>query len=138
VTSPLSIPDLPRDLRILIVEGDGAIAQLWRACILKVAPTAEIVVAKEGTEAVRLAARDAPHLVLTDVVLPKMDGLTTARALSANRSTAGIPVLAITSDGVALQDIIEAGCAGVLPKPVSMRELIVGIAGVLKTHRRPQ
>ena len=84
--------------------------------------TLEATTAPEG---LALAAEHHPDLILMDIQLPGMDGLTALQRLRADPSTAAIKVIALTA--FAMKDdrerFVSAGFDGYLSKPISVREL---------------
>ena len=102
---------------ILIADDDRGIRELYRACFdLSGFRTAE---ASTGHEAIRAAERMVPDVLLTDFVLPDIDGLTVARRLKEQVKTAGIRVILMT--GFDLEGFqrkaAEAGICRALLKP---------------------
>ena len=77
-----------------------------------------------GEQALLLAAEHAPDLILMDIQLPGMDGITALGRLRAEPRTAAIPVVALTA--FAMKDdrerFLAAGFTGYLTKPISVRE----------------
>lgn len=67
-----------------------------------------------------------PDVVLLDLNLPGMDGLSFVRRVKDNPQTRGLPIVAITSyaDDYRREELLAAGCAGYLVKPVDMEELL--------------
>lgn len=78
------------------------------------------VTAKEALGCVRV---DPPDLVLMDVSLPGMDGLTATRLLKNDFRTAAIPVVALTAQAMAgdKELALSAGCVGYIVKPIDTR-----------------
>jgi two-component system cell cycle response regulator DivK len=80
--------------------------------------------AGSGAEAVAVATRAHPDVILMDIRLPDMDGIDVAQRLKDDPRTARIPVLALTS--LVLQGegawLLDAGFDGYLEKPISVRE----------------
>ena len=96
---------------ILLVEDSEAIRTAFT--ILLEDAGYRVLGAGTGGEALRLAAADAPGLVLLDMGLPDMSGLDVVRRLKAQDATAGIPVVALTGrdEESDRQACLAAGCA---------------------------
>jgi CheY-like chemotaxis protein len=90
----------------------------------------EIVKATSGEEALTLT-RDgiAPDLILMDIHLPGMDGLSVVRAMKADAHTARIPILALTAHAMRgdKDRFLEAGCDGYISKPIDVKTFIASI-----------
>jgi CheY-like chemotaxis protein len=86
----------------------------------------------EGAQAVLAQAR--PALILMDLALPGMDGLTLTRRLKAEPATKGIPIVAMTAFAMKgdAAKALAAGCDGYLSKPIDARKLAGQVAGWLK------
>ncbi|WP_428242120.1 response regulator transcription factor [Gynuella sp.] len=86
----------------------------------------DILVALEGRQAIKIAQRIKPDIILMDAVMPNMDGFETCRQLKSDASLASVPVLFMT--GLSDTDDIVKGleCGGVdyLVKPIEPNELI--------------
>jgi CheY-like chemotaxis protein len=79
-----------------------------------------VVPAVNGPEGLELAARIQPALILLDIQLPGMDGYAVARALRADPSTRGIPIIAVTSYAMVgdREQALAAGCDDYIEKPI--------------------
>jgi CheY-like chemotaxis protein len=75
--------------------------------------------AASGREAIELATRDPPDVILLDVMMPGMDGPTTLRRLRENPATAQIPVIFVTAkvQKHEVKRYLSIGAAGVIRKP---------------------
>lgn len=93
----------------------------------------DVIEAGNGVEALARAADSAPDIILMDLSLPVMDGWEATRRLKANKTTSGIPVVALT--GHALAGILEgaknAGCDAFVTKPCLPEDLVKEIQRVL-------
>ncbi len=113
---------MPR--KVLIVDDEPHMLRVTELSIKK--GNYAIVIARNGREAVELAAREKPDLIVMDVTMPEMDGLTALKHLKAAAETAAIPVIMLTVRGHALtrQQAEEAGAAIFLTKPFSPTQLL--------------
>lgn len=85
-----------------------------------------MLAARSGEQALRIAARAKPQLILLDVMMPEMDGYEVCRRLKADPETAPIPVVFVTADGreEVASTVREAGGVGVLTKPYDQTDLL--------------
>jgi Tfp pilus assembly pilus retraction ATPase PilT/CheY-like chemotaxis protein len=86
-----------RPLRVLVVDDDPDIRMIVSATLRKMAMPIEVVQAEDGAEAIEKAALATPDLVVLDVMMPRMDGFETCRALRENVRTAFVPILMLTA-----------------------------------------
>jgi DNA-binding response OmpR family regulator len=77
---------------------------------------------------------DRPQLILLDLMLPGMDGLTLARKLKGDPATSGIPVVAVTSfpEEYSKTAALAAGCDAFFAKPINTRDLSLRLVAVLR------
>jgi CheY-like chemotaxis protein len=110
-------------MKILVVEDQPA--ELKLAVQVLSAAGFDVDEATAADEAVAAIKRDAPEIILMDLSLPGIDGLTLARRLKADPSTRGILIVAVTSypEKFSAAEAIAAGCDAYLHKPVSTRTL---------------
>jgi len=89
--------------------------------------------AADAEEAWRAIERSSPALILMDIQLPGMDGLTLTRRIKANPSTSRIPIIAVTA--YAMKGDEEkaslAGCDGYITKPIDTRSLPGQVAALI-------
>lgn len=85
----------------------------------------EVHVAVDGEEGVRMAKELMPEIILMDIQMPKMDGLTAIHEIRKEGSLAHIPIVAITSFAMAgdKERILKAGADYYLSKPIDTRAL---------------
>ena len=109
--------------RILLVE-DNPANQLLASSVLE-RDGFEVVVAESAHDAQREIALHKPDLILMDLQLPEMDGLTFTRLLKADPTTASISVVAMTAHAMVgdKEEAIAAGCSGYIAKPIDTRTL---------------
>ena len=117
---------------ILIVEDNPKNLKLVRD-VLQVKGY-QTVEAETGEEGVRLARERQPALILMDIQLPGMSGIEALRLLRAEATTRTIPVIAVTASVMAedRQKVMAAGFDGFQGKPISVRELLATVRGILE------
>ena len=116
---------------IVVAEDNADVADLL---CTQLEPFYEVVAARDGAEALKRAGEIIPDLVITDVMMPNMDGMALARAIRANDLTAHIPIIMVTAR-VTEQDRIEglkAGADAYLVKPFNTEELLTRVAKLLE------
>ena len=115
--------------KILVVEDNDMNMQLVEFLLEEGGYT--IVKATSGEEALALArdSEAAPDLILMDIHLPGMDGLSVVRAMKENERTARIPILALTAHAMRgdKDRFLEAGCDGYISKPIDVKTFISSI-----------
>jgi CheY-like chemotaxis protein len=118
-------------LTILIVDDDPDMRLYLRGCLRGLGEAAGPVIdAADGVEALRRVRADGVALVISDVVLPRMDGLGLRRAIRADSVYAHLPVLLISGE------LEAANLAGpddaFLAKPFNARELLAAVRCLMK------
>ena len=113
--------------QVLIVEDNAKSMKLFRDVLL--ASGYRPIEAVAGSRAVELAVVHAPALVLMDIQLPDLDGVTALGRLRADRRTAAIPVVALTAQAMQgdRERLLSAGFDGYLSKPVDVTELLEAV-----------
>ena len=111
----LLVDDLPQNLEILsgLLESEGYVFDL----------------AQDGEQAVEMALKSPPDLILMDVSMPRLSGLEACRILKADERTRLVPLVLITALSAREDRIqgIAAGCDDFLAKPVDFEEFMVSV-----------
>ena len=96
----------------------------------------KVVPAADGREALELAVRLQPHLILLDIQLPVMDGYTVARALRVIPLLQAVPIVAVTSHAMVgdRERCLAAGCDGYIEKPINPETFVVEIHRYLQSN----
>lgn len=117
---------------ILVVEDDVDILQLLTYNLGSAG--FEVMAAQDGYEALALARRRPPHLIILDLMLPGLDGFEVSKELKRGETTRKIPVLMLTARGEEVDRIVglELGADDYVVKPFSPRELILRVRAILK------
>ncbi|HJW93755.1 MAG TPA: response regulator [Thermoanaerobaculia bacterium] len=98
----------------------------------------DITKATSGEEALAITSSDDKlasfDLILMDIHLPGMDGLSVVRRMKSNERTARIPILALTAHAMRgdKDRFLEAGCDGYISKPIDVKTFISSIEQYLK------
>jgi two-component system, OmpR family, response regulator len=110
--------------KILIVDDEPHMRRLIELSLQK--GGFELVLGKDGREALELAAREKPALIILDVTMPGIDGLTALRQLRESSGASCPPVIMLTARGhqVTRQQAEESGAALFLTKPFSPSQLL--------------
>jgi two-component system, cell cycle response regulator DivK len=93
----------------------------------------EVVEAVNAEEAQSMIVRNLPDLILMDIALPGMDGLTLTRKIKANERTKHICIIALTAFAMKGDDqkALAAGCDGYITKPIDIHQLPLQVAEIL-------
>ncbi|MCX5709806.1 MAG: response regulator [Candidatus Omnitrophica bacterium] len=118
--------------KILIVEDEKDIAKMLDYNLKKEGYKTSI--ARDGEDALDLAVREHPDLILLDLMLPGVDGLEVCKELKKERTTSGIPIIMLTAKSRESDKIVglELGADDYVTKPFSPRELIARIKAVTR------
>jgi CheY-like chemotaxis protein len=117
--------------RILLVE-DNAINRRHVRFLLR-SYGYDVTEATSVPEALTAIAEERPDLILMDIQLPGIDGLTATRLLKANPETHAIPIVAVTAHAMKGDEVkaFEAGCSGYVTKPIDKAILLETMAKAL-------
>jgi two-component system phosphate regulon response regulator PhoB len=117
---------------ILVVEDDVDILQLVDHN-LKSADF-HVLTAQDGYQALSLAKKHLPQLVILDLMLPGLDGFEVCKELKRSPTTKNIPVLMLTARGEEVDRIVglELGADDYVVKPFSPRELVLRVRAILR------
>lgn len=123
--------------RILVVEDNPANLKLATLLLRNAGHT--VLAAVDAERGLTIARGERPDLILMDIQLPGMDGLTATELLKKDPVTAGIPVIALTAMAMTSdrQKTRDAGCDGYISKPLSYRELYASIDALLGASGPP-
>ena len=97
----------------------------------------KVIQAETAETGIVKAKAEAPDLILMDIGLPGMDGLTAAGILKRDQLTKDIPIIALTSHAMKDDEdrIMAAGCDGYITKPIDTREFPKTVASFISSFR---
>jgi two-component system response regulator VicR len=115
--------------KVLIVDDEQSIVELLNYNLQR--NGYEVVVARDGRQALRLAQAAQPDLVILDLMLPGLDGLDVCRVL---RRDSAVPIIMLTAREEEIDRVVglELGADDYVTKPFSVRELMARVKAVLR------
>ena len=110
--------------RVLVVDDEPSLLQMTKA-VLEAYGGWAVVLASSGREAIAIAAKERPDLILMDAMMPGMDGVEAIGKLKASPETSAIPIVMFTAkvDDEARVEYARAGVIGVVSKPFNPRSI---------------
>ncbi len=117
---------------ILVIEDNELNMKLVRG--LLTIGAYRILEALDAEAGLSMAREHHPDLILMDIQLPGMDGLSATRIIRDDPALKGTPVVALSSYAMKSDErkAMEAGCAGYITKPIDTRTFLDALAGFLK------
>jgi DNA-binding response OmpR family regulator len=116
--------------RILVVDDEPHIREVVRAYLARDGHA--VLTAADGEEALAIAHRDGPDLIVLDVMLPKRSGFEVLRELRAGGSTAAVVMLTARDEVIDRVAGLETGADDYVTKPFEPRELVARVSAVLR------
>ena len=107
---------LMRDLLNLLVERDGY----------------NVILASNGEDAIEIAQKENPLIILLDIKLPGLDSIEVCKRLKADKNTRSIPIILITGYADNRAEAIEAGADDLILKPFDMVELSARVKSIIR------
>ena len=117
---------------VLVVDDERDIVELVRYNLVQAGY--RVVSAADGRQAIDLARRERPDLIVLDLMLPALPGAEVARILKQDEKTRGIPILMLTARGEEVDRVVgfELGADDYVVKPFSPRELVLRVQAILR------
>ena len=131
-------PGVPRRT-VLCVEDNPANLRLVQRLLLR-RPDLVLIAAKDGREGIALARSEQPDVILMDINLPGISGLTALRILAGDAKTAHIPVLALSANAMPhdIEKGLAAGFFRYLTKPIKLGEFLTALDLALERQAAPR
>ncbi|HYV17929.1 MAG TPA: response regulator [Verrucomicrobiae bacterium] len=123
---------------ILVVDDEKDIVDLMRYNLVQAG--FRVVSASDGQQALDLARRERPDLVVLDLMLPTLPGTEVARLLRQEEKTRSIPIVMLTARGSEVDRVVgfELGADDYVVKPFSPRELVLRVQAILRRDVRDE
>ncbi|MDT7827130.1 tetratricopeptide repeat protein [Pricia sp. S334] len=134
---PYELPktDLRNLPKLMIIEDNEDMLQHIKKQLLH---NYRIIEAEDGAKGLKMASTDMPDLIITDLMMPKMDGMELCKRLKTNLETSHIPVIMITARAGEHNKIegLQTGADAYLTKPFSAKELSARVANLIDQRQR--
>lgn len=119
--------------RVLIVDDNEQNVELLQAYMEEIEGV-QTIVARNGVEALERVASEQPHLILLDVMMPRMSGFEVCRHLKSDPGTRDIPVVIITAlnESSDYERGMESGADDFLTRPLNRVELLARVRSLLR------
>lgn len=120
---------------VLVAEDESALATLLRYNLER--EGYRVLHAKDGEEALLIAAEETPDMVLLDWMLPELSGIEVCRRLRGRQETCNVPIIMLTARGEESDRIrgLDTGADDYITKPFSMTELLARLRAVMRRIR---
>ncbi|WP_053956908.1 response regulator transcription factor [Inediibacterium massiliense] len=98
-----------------------------------------VITSENGEDAIKIAQKEIPDLILLDLMLPGIDGFEACKQIRNHEATSKIPIIMLTAKGEETDKVLglELGADDYLTKPFSVRELIARMKAVLRRFEEP-
>ena len=116
--------------KVLVVDDEEQIRDVLSSFLTK--KGYEVVLASNGEEAIKLAERENPHVILLDVKMPGIDGIETCRILKEDEKTRFIPIVMITAFADREVEAYIEGADDFIVKPFNMVEISFRVESMLR------
>jgi DNA-binding response OmpR family regulator len=122
---------------VLVVDDDPGMREVLESIL--VTENVEVCTAVDGKDAVQKTLALKPDLILLDIGMPVLNGLTFCKAIRAGAATRSIPIIIVTSLTAAgrLEECMEAGADDFVGKPFQMEDLLIRVRAMLRTADVP-
>ena len=117
---------------ILVVEDIAAVRELIQVQLA--VRGYQVLTARDGHEALEVIAETRPSVVVTDILMPRVDGFALAHRLRSDPMTTSIPIIFLSATYVSVEDerfALNLGAMRFLPKPIDADELFLAVADAL-------
>ena len=117
--------------KVLLVDDSNTVLMMERMILAKSA--FDIVVARDGDEAIARAKSEKPDVILLDVVMPRLDGLMACAQIHGDPETAHIPIIMVTTRGEErnVETAFRNGATDYVTKPINGLELLTKLHNAL-------
>jgi response regulator RpfG family c-di-GMP phosphodiesterase len=125
---------LLRGRTVLVVDDSSSIRNVIEKALTNAG--FQVICAKNGREALKLLSRRIPDMILSDLHMPELDGLSLCKDVHANKDLNQIPFIIMSSDGdrAKMRQLLQYGASAYLVKPFNIDQLVVTAERFLSDH----
>ena len=122
--------------KLLVADDDPNVLRIVKATFRK--EPYDLIEAVDGKDALEKAYKEAPDLIITDVMMPEMSGYDLCRLLRSNLKTGSIPILMLTAkaDLDSEEEGLDAGADDYLTKPFEPQRLLIRVKALLDRYTK--
>ncbi|MEY2534619.1 MAG: hypothetical protein QOF29_2529 [bacterium] len=120
-------PAACRPIRVLIADDHELVRVAVGGLLDRLADIDVVALARDGEEAIALAAEHQPDVVLMDLEMPVVDGIEATRRITGSRAPARVVILTSFSDRRRITEAMDSGAVGYLLKDAEPDELVAGV-----------
>lgn len=120
--------------RVLYIEDEPNNRLLVKRLFSMLAPDILYLESDNAQSGIEMALKEAPHLILMDISMPDMDGLTATAQIRKLDAIRNVPIVALTANAMEgdRERFIAAGCDGYISKPIDIDTFVDTVRGFLK------
>ncbi len=124
-----------RNHRVLIVEDNVEMQIFLKDLLIK---DYEITIAENGKEGFEFSKEQVPDLIISDIMMPVMDGIEMSQLLKRNKKTSHIPLILLTAKNTTKSKLLglQSGAVAYINKPFNPQELVLKIQNLLKSKEQ--
>jgi len=117
-------------IRVMLVDSHALVREGTRVFLERESDLEVVAEAADGLEAVELAEKHRPDVIIMGVAMPKLNGIEATRRIKAQHPTTAVLILTAYDIDQYIFDLLEAGAAGYLLKDIRMRDLVQAVRAV--------
>jgi len=115
--------------KVLVIDDNRVILRVIKTKLIN--SGLEVITAADGEEGLKKAFTEKPDLVITDIMMPKLNGFDVYKGLQKNPETQKVPIIFLTALGEENEMLKEIGPSAVITKPFSPKQMVNTVNSIL-------